>query len=351
MPIRFTNIASSGRVRFLNISNSGRVYFAPSTTTTSTTTTTTTGPQVWYTLERCYDLVTFYSTNYNTGTFSINDIVSYGGGPSVVYFRVTAVNSSNPGGTQFSISATGLGSCPTTTTTTTTTTLAPVTFTATPSCVSSTQAQIVVNNFAGGTGTYSWIASGSSQANAFTNLNGGGTRYAITGPSYTFTNLAVNTTFYIAVKDSGGNNSTAVAVTTPSCTTTTTSTTTTTTTTLYSVNVYASIQGNNSPGSARVYYRINGGSWTLLGTRTNPPSTACTDSLIGTVNGVPSGATFEVGLTNTSDGNITFAAGNGTQCSATNFLLCGRTTTYSQSITSATNIYATAQYSAGLVTC
>jgi hypothetical protein len=155
-----------------------------------------------------------------------------------LYFRVTAVNSSNPGGTQWSVSATGLGSCPTTTTTTTTTTLAPITFTATPSC-NGTTAQILVNNFAGGTGTYSWIASGSSESNVLQAVNGvGGTRYSLTGlTSYTFTNLAVNTNFYIAMSDSNGNDSTPVLVTTPTACTTTSTTTTTTTLANYEYGV------------------------------------------------------------------------------------------------------------------
>jgi len=234
MPGRFRYITGNNISRFRVVTGNGRGNFynsTPTTTTTSTTTTTTTGVQVWYTLERCDNLVINYSINYNTGTFNINDIVSYGTGGSILYFRVTATNSSNPGGTQWAVSATGLGSCPTTTTTTTTTTLAPITFTATPSCNGST-AQIVVNNFAGGTGTYSWIASGSSEPNVMNAVNGvGGTRFSLTGlTSYTFTNLAVNTNFYIAMSDSNGTDSAPVLVTTPTACTTTTSTTTTTTT-------------------------------------------------------------------------------------------------------------------------
>ena len=229
MPGRFINTSGNNVARFRVVTGNGRGNFynpTPTTTTTSTTTTTTTGVQVWYTLERCDNLVINYSINYNTGTFNINDIVSYGTGGSILYFRVTATNSSNPGGTQWAVSATGLGSCPTTTTTTTTTTLAPVTFTTTASC-NGTTAQIVVNNFAGGTGTYSWIASGSSESNVQQAVNGTtGSRFSLTGlTSYTFTSLAVNTNFYISIRDSGGNLSTPVLVTTPtSCTTTTTTT-------------------------------------------------------------------------------------------------------------------------------
>jgi hypothetical protein len=234
MPGRFTNISGNNVARFRVVTGNGRGNFynpTPTTTTTSTTTTTTTTTQVWYTLERCDTLAIDYSTNYNTGTFAINDIVVYGG---ALYFRVTGVNSSDPGGTHWSISATGLPSCPTTTTTTTTTTLAPVTFTTTASC-NGTTAQIVVNNFAGGTGTYSWIASGSFESNALQAVNGvTGSRYSLVDlTSYTFTNLAVNTNFYIAISDSNGIDSAAILVTTPAACTTTTTTTTTTPPTSY----------------------------------------------------------------------------------------------------------------------
>ena len=284
----FRNLSNSGVVRFRNLSNSGRaLFYGPSTpigpggtttTTTSTTTTTTTGVQVWYTLERCDNLVINYSVNYNSGTFNINDIVTYN---NSLYFRVTAVNSSNPGGTQWSVSATGLGSCPTTTTTTTTTTLAPITFTATPSC-NGTIAQILVNNFAGGTGTYSWIASGSSEANAFININGGGTRYAITGPSYTFTNLAVNTTFYIVVKDSGGNNSTAAIVTTP-----TACTTTTTTTTAAPPPSYPRYSVTACPGSSQGATVVSTVSLTIGNVYSGPQGCFTVDSAFGTSTATP----------------------------------------------------------------
>ena len=265
MPGRFTNISGNNVARFRVVTGNGRgnFYFAtPTTTTTSTTTTTTTLTQVWYTLQRCDTLAIDYSTNYNTGTFAINDIVVYGG---ALYFRVTGVNSSDPGGTHWSISATGLGSCPTTTTTTTTTTLAPVTFTTTASC-NGTTAQIVVNNFAGGTGTYSWIASGSSESNVQQAVNGTtGSRFSLTGlTSYTFTGLAVNTNFYISIRDSGGNLSTPVLVTTPTACTTTTTTTAAPTYQRYSVtpcpnsNQGVTVVSTTSLTPGRVYFGPQG---------------------------------------------------------------------------------------------
>jgi hypothetical protein len=227
MPGRFINTGTNNITQFKNISNSGKVTFynaVPEITTTSTTTTTTTGVQVWYTLERCdNNAIIDYSTNYNTGTFAINDIVVYGG---ALYFRVTGVNSSDPGGSHFSISATGLGSCPTTTTTTTTTTLAPITFSTSITCIG-VKGDILVDNFAGGDGDYRWIASGSSEANAILSTYGIGQRFDIDNlTSYTFSNQN-NNTYYIAIKDNTGN----VGVVGPigvNCTTTSTTTTTTT---------------------------------------------------------------------------------------------------------------------------
>lgn len=236
-------------------------------------------------------------------------------------------------------------------TTTTTTTLPPLIITnGAVTCIGGTGN--FTSSFSGGTGTYHTAAIDNSQANVANLIGGGagsgtGTRVILApgATSYNWSSIA-NGTWYTAVRDSA--NTTAVQNTgvVVSC-----ATTTTTTTVVYSADIRVGVQGSNSPASVRVYYRINGGSWTLLGTRTNPPSSACNETLIGTVSGIPSGATLEVGLTTTSDGNIRFSAGNSTQCSATSFILCGRTTTYSQNISSNTTIYAVAQYSAGLVAC
>ena len=241
-------------------------------------------------------------------------------------------------------------------TTTTTTTQPPLTITnGAVTCVGNLGS--FTSTFSGGSGTYHTAAIDNSQANVANLIGGGagsgtGTRVILGSgaTSYNWTSIA-NGTWYTAVRDSTPTTAVQNTGVVVNCTTTTTSTTTTTTTVVYSADIRVGVQGTNSPASVRVYYRINGGSWVLLGTRTNPPSSACNETLIGTVSGISSGATLEVGLTNTSDGNIRFSAGNGTQCGATSFILCGRTTTFSQTITSGTTIYAVAQYSAGLVTC
>jgi hypothetical protein len=239
-------------------------------------------------------------------------------------------------------------------TTTTTTTLPPLVLTnGAVTCTGNSGSWI--SSFSGGSGTYVTAALDVFQSDVGSRLGGGAgsgngrTIFLSPGAtSYNWSGVGSGS-WYVGVKDSVG--VTDIEAISVNCTTT--STTTTTTTATYNVSVYASVQGNNSPGTARVYYRINGGSWILLGSRTNPVSSSCSDVLISgaPVSGVPSGATFEVGLTNTSDGNIQFSAGNGTQCSATSFVLCGRTTTFSQTISANTSIYATARYSSGFVAC
>ena len=93
---------------------------APTTTTTTLppTTTTTTQPQVWYYLYNCSTGGIETSASFLNGTFAINQRVVYGGS---LFFYVTQVVFSNPGGTQWSVSSAGAGLtfCPATTTTTT----------------------------------------------------------------------------------------------------------------------------------------------------------------------------------------------------------------------------------------
>jgi hypothetical protein len=243
-------------------------------------------------------------------------------------------------------------------TTTTTTTLPPLTITNGAVTCSGTTGTFT-STLSGGNGTYIYVAIDTSAANVSSLINSGVSPSGLGSRVTPNNNAGPGTHVWSGIANGNWNTavSTSIATATQNtvvninCTTTTTSTTTTTTTVVYSADIRVGVQGTNSPASVRVYYRINGGSWILLGTRTNPPSSACSETLIGTVSGIPSGATLEVGLTNTSDGNIRFSAGNGTQCGATSFILCGRTTTFSQTISSNATVYAVAQYSAGLVTC
>jgi hypothetical protein len=81
----------------------------------------------------------------------------------------------------------------------------PITMTVTPSCTAYIgSGKIVVSNFAGGWGTFSFIAiSTVSAADALARLDASGTRNAITTSSYTYSSLA-NGTYYIAIMDTGG---------------------------------------------------------------------------------------------------------------------------------------------------
>ena len=81
-----------------------------------TTTTTTTTIREWYNIINCNDGGTDTSTSYPVDTYNVNDRVGANGG----IWRVTSITNSNPGGSNFELSPTGLTGCPSTTTTTTT---------------------------------------------------------------------------------------------------------------------------------------------------------------------------------------------------------------------------------------
>jgi hypothetical protein len=104
---------------------------ATTTTTTAGPTTTTTQPQVWYNLYNCSSGVIETSASFPNGTFAVNQRVVYGGS---LFFYVTQVVFSNPGGIQWSVSSAGAGLtfCPSTTTTTTT--IPPLAIVVTISC-------------------------------------------------------------------------------------------------------------------------------------------------------------------------------------------------------------------------
>jgi hypothetical protein len=106
---RYVKIASTIRT---NVVSGG------STCTTTSTTSTTTQPQVWYYLYNCSTGAIETSASYLNGTFYVNQRVVYGGS---LFFYVTQVVFSNPGGIQWSVSSAGAGLefCPATTTTTT----------------------------------------------------------------------------------------------------------------------------------------------------------------------------------------------------------------------------------------
>lgn len=81
----------------------------------------------------------------------------------------------------------------------------PITMSTTVSCTAYIgSGKIVVNNFAGGWDSFSFIAiSTVSEADALLRLNASGTRFALTESSYTFQSLG-NATYYIAIMDIGG---------------------------------------------------------------------------------------------------------------------------------------------------
>ena len=97
------------------------------TTAGPTTTSTTTIQYIWYELTNCNNSNISYSISYPAGTFAINDRVIIGISTTV---KITDVLTTDPGGSQSSITSTGLTGCPgDPTTTTSTTTAAPTTTT------------------------------------------------------------------------------------------------------------------------------------------------------------------------------------------------------------------------------
>jgi hypothetical protein len=240
-----------------------------------TTTTTTTLPTYWYVMTSCTNGDTLNSIGYYGGGFSVNDIVSIGGGQ---YAQITQALTSAPSGSLLPITATGLTSCPTTTTTTTTAAPLPaVAFTYSTSCAGGVGTGVItITSITGGTGT--------------------GYQYSIQptpGIWYNYpatnqlTGLA-NSTYSVAVRDSVGAGTSqfvGISCVDPTTTTTTTATPTTTTTTtpipiyyylVYDVNVCTPINPvayqSTSSYSVNVYVTVNGSS-TLKYIETNNSST------------------------------------------------------------------------------
>ena len=113
-------IASGGIVRYYQkngATSSATAQAACYSCPAPTTTTTTTIQPVWYYLHNCSTGGIETSATFPNGTFYVNQRVVYGG----IFFYVTQVVPTNPGGTQYSISSAGAGLefCPATTTTTT----------------------------------------------------------------------------------------------------------------------------------------------------------------------------------------------------------------------------------------
>jgi hypothetical protein len=221
--------------RYIKIAStiSTSVVSGGSTCTTTSTTSTTTQPQVWYNLYNCSTGAIETSASFLNGTFYVNQRVVYGGS---LFFYVTQVLFSNPGGIQYSVTSAGAGLefCPATTSTTTTTTLPPLVITNGGVTCSGTTGSFT-SSFTGGTGTYTFVAIADSQSNAATCVAGGacgtgGFRVTLGGgaTSHNFSSIA-NGNWYTAVRDTLPQTSVQNTAVTINCTTTTAAPTTTTT--------------------------------------------------------------------------------------------------------------------------
>ena len=221
-------------------------------------------------------------------------------------------------------------------TTTTTTTVAPITFTATPSCVAGS-GQIAVTSYAGGNGSYQWIAiSNISRIDAITNA-ASGTRFAA-GSSYTFSSLT-DGNYWIALRDTAGNTG---ATNDPginiacATTTTTTSTTTTTTTLVYTVTIYMKQGATPTPAGGAFMYTYTTGTPTYRGPISN---TTCQSYPVSTFT-VPAGTTLYFGVVDGNYDEVYFNAAVSSTCPSNAATYCYGG--FSQTINANTDIAITA---------
>ena len=245
--LNYRDVASNVVVQIDANGNSYNQSNCVTTTTTTTisgpTTTTTTIPTVWYEASRCSNGSLVNSIGYLNGTFAINDRVTIGG----ITYVISNVFTSDPGGTQQTLVATGLTGCPALTTTTTT--LAPTTTTTT-----TTLAPTTTTTTAAPTTTTTTIAtvwyeasrcSNGSLVNSIGYLNGTffiNNRVTIGGINYVITNVFTS--------DPGGTQQTLVATGLTGCP----AGTTTTTTTLAPITTTTTTAPSNM---TVVYYTLN----------------------------------------------------------------------------------------------
>jgi hypothetical protein len=172
-----------------------------------TTTTTTTQAPAYY---RLYDCVagtsTTWSIAYAQGTYNSGDRVITSDSRTCV---VDDIQLTNPGGTLYSLTATGEIGCPTTTTTSTTT-LAPVNFSLSYVCDYGTN-QITANGFTGGAGTYQistqlYSSAAAAYGGTFVNI--------VSAKVYPST---VNGTYWVALRDAVNNSNVLAKSISPDC--------------------------------------------------------------------------------------------------------------------------------------
>ena len=225
-------------------------------------------------------------------------------------------------------------------TTTTTTTVAPITFTATPSCVGGS-GEIAVTSYAGGNGSYQWIAISSISRNDAIFQAASGTRFAA-GSSYTFSSLA-NGNYWIALRDTAGNtgatNDPGINI---ACATTTTSTTTTTTTAAPTYTVRFFVKYNaNSPvsGAAFLDYSTDGTNYTP---RVSIISSTCTNTPFTNLVNITAGTTIYIRTVEDASGAvIRYNAVTGSTCPSNLATYCagGFSTVINADTDIAVNVY------------
>lgn len=111
----------------------------------------------------------------------------------------------------------------------------------------------------------------------------------------------------------------------------TSTTTTTTTVATFSVSVYGAT-GTTPLVAADYYYRINSGIWVYLN---SDGSQNCT--FIGTISGIPSGATLSIGVQDAGN-NIRFGATDNSQSCGGSIIYCGLSTPFSTTVTAGKSV-------------
>jgi len=168
----------------------------------------------WYTLDECFGSGTITTKAYVPDTFNVDDRVHTGTAPNQIYYTVTTVHTSDPGGSHITPISDSTTLCPTA-----------VDYTISATCPYPA-GTITVNGLSGGLGTYEittnlYSTSGDALA---------ATVWESITTSKDYTSVS-DGTYYVAVRDAGNIENIIVKSVVVACTTTTTTQPPTTTTT------------------------------------------------------------------------------------------------------------------------
>jgi hypothetical protein len=201
----------------------------------------------WYTLTKCFGSGTITTKAYVPDTFNVDDRIHTGTAPNQIYYTVTTVHTSDPGGSHITPISDSTTLCPT-----------EVDYTISATCPYPA-GTITVNGLSGGLGTYEittnlYSTSGDALA---------ATVWESITTSKDYTSVS-DGTYYVAVRDAGNIENIIVKSVVVACTTTTTTTTQpptttttqppTTTTTTAGYTIFSLTYSNTSGNTACTDY-------------------------------------------------------------------------------------------------